>query len=116
MKNLFKYLSSILLKNPFGLFYFSFSYCRYFSYSKNDTFIESLSSVFLDGPRKTLMNHGIRPPKTIVVKKTINKTVLFMMSTAIYYYYVAPFGGYTVKINAKATDPLIVPAVEMIAI
>lgn len=62
------------------------------------------------------MNHGIRPPKRIVVKKTMNKTVLFMISTAIYSSSEAPCGAYTVKISAKATEPLIVPAVEMIVI
>ena len=62
------------------------------------------------------MNHGIRPPSRMVVKKTMNKTVLLMISTAIYSSSVAPWGAYTVKMSAKATEPLIVPAVVMIVI
>ena len=62
------------------------------------------------------MNQGIIPPNIIVVEKTINNTVLLMTSTATYYCYVACSGAYTVRIKAKATDPLIVPAVFTIAI
>ena len=52
----------------------------------------------------------------MVVTKTINKTVLFITCTALSYYGVACYGAYTVKISAKATDPLMVPAVDTIAI
>lgn len=62
------------------------------------------------------MNQGIIPPRRIVVKKTINNIVLLMIYTAIYYSGVACSGAYTVNIRAKATDPLIVPAVDTITI
>lgn len=52
----------------------------------------------------------------MVVKNTINKTVLLIIYTAIYYSSLAPSGASTVKINANATEPRIVPAVEIIAI
>ena len=79
--------------------------------------IESLfvGSSFED-PRNFLMNQGIKAPKKMVVTKTINKTVLFITCTALSYYGVACYGAYTVKISAKATDPLMVPAVDTIAI
>lgn len=62
------------------------------------------------------MNQGIKAPKKMVVTKTINKTVLFITCTALSYSGVAFYGAYTVKISAKATDPLMVPAVDTIAI
>jgi hypothetical protein len=62
------------------------------------------------------MNQGINPPSKMVVKNTINKTVLLMISTAIYSSSVACYGASTVKINAKATEPRIVPAVDTMAI
>lgn len=52
----------------------------------------------------------------MVVTKTINKTVLLTTYTALSYSGVAFSGAYTVNISANATDPLIVPAVETIAI
>jgi hypothetical protein len=39
------------------------------------------------------MNQGIIPPRRIVVKKTINNTVLLMIYTAIYYSGVACSGA-----------------------
>lgn len=56
------------------------------------------------------------PPNKIVVKKTMNNTVLLMISTAIYSSLVACSGASTVRMSAKATDPLMVPAVETMAI
>ena len=52
----------------------------------------------------------------MVVKNTINKTVLLIIYTAIYSSSVACYGASTVKISAKATDPRIVPAVDTMAI
>ena len=69
-----------------------------------------------DGPKKTLMNQGIMPPSKMVVKNTINSTVLLIISTAISYSSVACYGASTVRMSAKATEPLIVPAVETMAI
>ena len=51
------------------------------------------------------MNPGIIAPKIIVVIKTIIKTEVFTIDVAL-----SPYSGFKVKINAKATDPLITPA------
>jgi hypothetical protein len=51
-----------------------------------------------------------------VVVKTINKTVLLIIYTAIFYYAVPCYGASTVRINANATEPRIVPAVDTTAI
>jgi hypothetical protein len=56
------------------------------------------------------------PPSKMVVKKTMKRTVLLIISTAISYYSVACYGASTVRIRAKATEPLMVPAVETMAI
>lgn len=72
------------------------------------------SWLFTEVPRKNLMNNGIIPPRKMVVRNTINNTVLFRTWIAIYSSSFLPF--YTVKIKAKATEPRMVPAVDIIVI
>lgn len=76
MKNGFNLYSLKFPKNPFFL---SFGFSSFFSYICYEAW-DSTSPSFLP-PRNILMNKGMRAPRTIVVRQTMTRVVVFTIST-----------------------------------
>jgi hypothetical protein len=84
MNQFLKYFFSIPLRKPFLSFFFAVfsSLSSFSSFSSSAAAYGGCSIACVSLPMKKLMNLGMTPPKTMVVRHTIIKTVLLMIDTS----------------------------------